>query len=462
MNTICLKPFHAFKVEDAYFMFIIDNMDFFEIEQDLFLKLQHCEQNTNYQFSYDEADTDMIEDFKECGIVCTDDSEKCSTCVSQEERKGLSGIVLQVSNDCNLNCLYCYGSGGCYSRQRELMDMETAKEAIDFLLRHREENKKLLVTFFGGEPLMNVPVIKGTIRYCREIEEETDVKFSYSMTTNGTIQNDEIMDIIKENRIHVMISMDGDKTLQDMYRPYVGGQGSYDRIVKNIEKFKEANGGKITARATLCKDEPRITKIKADLEQIGFDNAHVSVVDVPKDSALYVGEEEKKVIAEEYLKIAKQYIENVKNKIQNQIPEFDGILHMLYHKYHMERSCGAQVHNCAIGTNGLVYPCQRFMGMDDYVTGSVHKMELKDFYIPKVDEKDECKSCWAKYLCGGGCLYTCVSNQSDIYKAPIETCEISKWKYELIIYIYHQLKQLDSDIFKKLFEKKKNDISDCV
>lgn len=370
----------------------------------------------------------------------------------------ITNTVLQIANDCNLNCIYCYGDGGSYGRERELMTMETAKKAIDLMVANSEGVDELFVTFFGGEPLIKFEVVKGTSEYCKALEKTTGKKFRYSMTTNGTILTDEIYNFIKDNHVSIMISIDGGKDIQNKHRCYCDGRGSFEDVQKNIERFKEARGGYLTARATVCSTDIRFKKIKDDLLAMGFTNAVTSMVDTTEDSPLFIGGEHntERVLAE-YEILAEDFIESMKNGSKSLNNLFSEAMDRLYFKRIKVRGCGAGNGSIAVGTDGNIYPCHRFMGMPKFIIGTLESgidEEARGSYrSATVYNKEECKTCWARYLCCGGCAHTSAVHCGDVFHAPTCYCDIYKGLYEKMLFAYWKLKEWDEDVFRKRLEK---------
>lgn len=374
----------------------------------------------------------------------------------------VSNIVLELANDCNLNCVYCYGAGGGYGRKRELMSEHTALKAIRFLFENCEDVKQPHVTFFGGEPLLNFQVLKKVVEYCHTLERNTDKRFTFSITTNGTICNDEIEAFFISNKIHTMISIDGPQTIQDELRPSNDKKSSFEKIIKNIPRFKKANGGHLTARATICYPYINFVEIKESLLELGFTEVQMSLVDIHRDSPLFLGSFDNKhynkELYKEYQELAEDYISSVKSCGKSNNRLFNSYIQDLYFKNMRSTACGAGIRGFAIGTDELIYPCHRYMGMQEYAVGTltsgIDYAKTIVFRHSNVFEKEECKKCWAKFMCGGGCSHICVNQEKDIKKAPAAYCETYRKVYELAIYIYTELKQWDDDVFRKAFERR--------
>lgn len=384
-------------------------------------------------------------------------SQNTDTEPSQEDESiPINDVVLQIANDCNLNCIYCYGDGGSYGRERELMTMETAKKAINLMVEKSGDSKELTVVFFGGEPLINFEVVKGVWEYCKSLEESIGKTFYFSMTTNGTILTDEIYHFIKDNHISVMISIDGGKDIQDKHRCYCDGRGSFEDVKKNIERFKEARGGHLTARATVCSTDIRFKKIKEDLLALGFTNVITSIVDTSEDSPLFIGGPYTDRVLEQYEILAEDYVESFKQNKPALNNLFSESINRLYFKRIKSRSCSAGSNSIAVGTNGNIYPCHRFMGMPEYVIGSlengVDETARARYREATIYNKEGCKDCWARYICSGGCSHTCAAH-GDIFHAPKCYCDIYRGLYELVLYVYWQLKEWDDNALRNRLEK---------
>ena len=466
-----LTELHLFKSGETCFAFLPRNLQLFEVDEDTYGKLEKLvAEAENNSDAIDCDDEDLIS----AGFIYEGEEpqedpvkEGYYKAVEKQEDDGrihITNTVLQIANDCNLNCIYCYGDGGSYGRERELMSFETAKKAIDFTVENSEGVENILIVFFGGEPLINFNIVKRTFDYCKSLEPETGKKFSFSMTTNGTILTDEIYDFIKDNKINVMISVDGGRDIQDKHRCYCDGRGSFDDVQKNIEKFKEARGGHLTARATVCRTDFRFKNIKDDLLAMGFTNAITSMVDTSEDSELFIGGEYSNEVLEQYRILAADYVSSVKKGEKTLNHLLTHYLNALYFKKMKIRGCNAGESGIAVGTNGKIYPCHRFMGMDDNVIGT-----LEDgIDIPKRNEyrkanvltKEECKDCWARYLCSGACSHTSVSHTGSVFHAPKCYCDIYKGVIEIVLHSYWELKNWDDDVFRKMMNDEEKKINE--
>lgn len=463
-NNNYLSELHFFDKGGTFFAFLPQNLQLYELDGETYVTLKKLYDANGTEKPININDEDLLS----AGIMYNaPEPQKDQTKIhyeammsAEEQKKAvipITNIVLQIANDCNLNCIYCYGDGGSYGRERELMSFETAKKAIDFMVANSEGVKELLVIFFGGEPLINFEVVKAAFNYCKEIEKNSDKKFSFSMTTNGTILNDEIYHFIKDNKISVMISVDGGEDIQNKHRCYCDGRGSFEDVKKNIERFKEARGGFLTARATVCSTDIRFKKIKDDLLAMGFTNAITSMVDTSEDSPLFIGGDYTEKILEQYQILADDYVADIMNGKKSFSPLFSSYLDKLYFKKMKIRSCNAGNNGLAIGTDGNIYPCHRFMGMPDYIIGNlesgIDETLRAQYRKATIYTKEECKDCWARYICSGGCSHTSASHNGDIYHAPSCYCDIYRGLHEIILHTYFRLKGWDDDVFRKMLDK---------
>lgn len=477
MNNYILNPSHVFCYGDSRFIFIVGNLRVYECDPETYNFLKELT-DTYKEGDVLPLDDELAETLLESGLISqikeSDGSSENETKdqpvqaqnsdIAAEEDKPavrITNIVLELSNDCNLNCIYCYGDGGSYGRKRELMSAETARKSVDMLFNNCGDLKEPHITFFGGEPLLNFSVLKDTVAYCRELESKSDKRFTFSMTTNGTICDDEIEEFCLKNKVHVMLSIDGPKCIQDKQRPACDGKSSFDKIIPNIERFKRINHGHLTARSTVCNPNFDFVGIKSSLLKLGFTEVQMSLVDTDKTSPLYAGSKSKDTynepLVKEYERLALDYIETVKKEGRSSNKLFDSIIRDLYFKNIRFTACGAGMRGFAIGTDEKIYPCHRYMGMDDYAVGTLDTgidYEATLLYRhSNVFEKEDCKDCWARFLCGGGCSHISVTQENDVRKAPRLYCETYRKLYEIAIYTYSELKKWDDDVFRHMLEK---------
>ncbi len=353
----------------------------------------------------------------------------------------VKALCLHIAHDCNLKCKYCFAEEGEYHGKRELMSLEVGKKAIDFLIKASGKRKNLEVDFFGGEPLMNFDVVKGIVEYARSIEKEAGKNFRFTITTNGILLNDEIMEYINENMHNVVLSIDGRKEVNDNMRIRAGGQGSYDNIVPKFQKLAESrNQTDYYVRGTFTRYNLDFSKDVMHMADLGFKQISIEpvVADLKEDYA--IGEGDLPRIFDEYENLAKQILERRKNG------EWFNFFHFMIDLTGgpcvTKRlvGCGSGTEYLAVTPAGELYPCHQFVGMKQFKMGDVDlgvvKPEIrKSFESCNVYSKPACKKCWAKFYCSGGCTANSFNSHGDLITPYEIGCEMQKKRIECAIMI---------------------------
>lgn len=353
----------------------------------------------------------------------------------------VKALCLHIAHDCNLKCKYCFAEEGEYHGKRELMSLEVGKKAIDFLIKSSGARKNLEVDFFGGEPLMNFGVVKGIVEYARSIEKEHNKNFRFTITTNGILLNDDIMEYINQNMHNVVLSIDGRREVNDRMRVRAGGQGSYDNIVPKFQKLAESrNQTDYYVRGTFTKHNLDFGKDVMHLADLGFRQISVEpvVADLSEDYA--IDDSDLPAIFEEYERLATDILERRKNG--DNFNFFHFMIDLTGGPCVTKRlvGCGSGTEYLAVTPTGDLYPCHQFVGKEEFKmgtvdTGVVRKDIRKKFEQCNVYNKPECKKCWAKFYCSGGCVANSFNTHADLI-TPYETgCEMQKKRIECAIMI---------------------------
>ena len=355
----------------------------------------------------------------------------------------LKAMCLHVSHDCNLRCRYCFAGQGNYGGKCMVMSEKVAHAAIDFLLEHSAGRCNLEVDFFGGEPLLNLDVVKSTVAYARSLEQEHGKCFRFTMTTNGILLSDETADWLNAEMHNVVLSLDGRKDINDHMRPRVGGQGSYDSIVPKYQKLVKARaftGKDYYIRGTFTRDNIDFAEDVMHMASLGFDQVSVEpVVGDPAEPYTIRDKELPRVFAE-YDRLAEQLIE--KRRGGDRLNFFHFMLDLDQGPCAIKRlrGCGCGNEYAAVEPGGDVYPCHQFVGKPEWRMGSVldrsYDMEMKRMFSnATVYNKEPCRDCWAKFYCSGGCNANNDQYAGDILKAHELSCELEKKRLECAIMI---------------------------
>ena len=350
----------------------------------------------------------------------------------------VKAMCLNIAHDCQLRCKYCFASTGDFGKGRKLMSFETGKHAIDFLLENSGDRPNLELDFFGGEPLMNFKVVKQVVEYARSREKEFNKHFRFTITTNGLLLDDEKIDFINREMSNVVLSIDGRKEVNDYFRVLPNGQGCYDMILPKYKKLVEGRGDKeYYVRGTFTNKNLDFSNDVFALYEAGFDQ--ISVEPVVGDGEEYaLTEKDLPKVFKEYEILAKRLIDNEKSGKKFNFFHFMLDLDQGPCAIKRLRGCGCGNDYVAITPDGDIFPCHQFVGIDEYKMGNIDEgtfnFEMKaDFAKAHVYSKPECKKCWAKFYCSGGCNANNYQYMGDIRSAHKLSCQLEKKRLECAI-----------------------------
>ncbi len=354
----------------------------------------------------------------------------------------IKSICLNISHDCNLRCEYCFAGTGDFGMDRSMMSRETAYAAIDFLMDKSGTRKMLELDFFGGEPLMNWDVIVDSVKYGRKKEKEYGKTIRFTITTNALALDDEKMQLIDKEMSNVVISVDGRKETHDKYRKTVSGEGSFKYISDNAIKLaKMRENREHYVRGTYTKHNLDFSKDVIALYDMGFEQISIEPVVVEDDSEYAISMSDLPQIRQEYQKLAKKYLEMRKDgkwfnffHFMIDLDDFPCVSKRLL-------GCGAGNEYVAITPNGDIFPCHQFVGQDKFVIGNVNdswfdKDKQIEFAELNVVNNSECKDCWAKYFCCGGCKANAWKMNKNLFMPHKVSCEIIKAHLECALWVY--------------------------
>lgn len=353
----------------------------------------------------------------------------------------VKALCLHIAHDCNLACRYCFAEEGEYHGRRALMSFEVGKKALDFLVANSGNRVNLEVDFFGGEPLMNWQVVKDLVAYGRSLEEPHHKKFRFTLTTNGVLLDDEILEFANKEMSNIVLSIDGRKEVHDKMRPFRGGQGSYDMIVPKFQKVAESRDQmNYYVRGTFTHHNPDFSEDVLHLADLGFKQISVEpVVAKPEEDYAFKKEDIPKLM-EEYDKLAKEIIK--RRKEGNGFNFFHFMIDLEGGPCVAKRlsGCGSGTEYLAVTPWGDFYPCHQFVGQEEFLLGNVDEGIVKqdicnEFKSCNVYAKEKCKNCFAKFYCSGGCAansYNFTGKINDVYEVG---CELQKKRVECAIMI---------------------------
>ncbi|MDF2567698.1 MAG: Radical domain protein [Oscillospiraceae bacterium] len=353
-----------------------------------------------------EAYSELYELFEQDLLFSKDDYEQFA---NQMVASPVKAMCLNIAHDCNLRCEYCFASTGDFGQGRRLMDFETGKAAVDFLLEHSKGRKNLEMDFFGGEPLMNFDVVKQIVEYARSKEKEYNKNFRFTITTNGLLLTEDKMDYINKQMSNVVLSLDGRKEINDKLRKRVDGTGCYDTIVLKYKQLVDKRGhDNYYVRGTFTKHNLDFSKDVQHLNELGFDQLSVEPVVGDPSKGFAISKNDLPRIFDEYENLAQQIIESKQQGKGFNFFHFMLDLDQGPCAIKRLRGCGCGNEYVAVTPDGDIYPCHQFVGMEEWKMGTVYEGKLdfakKDrFSKAHVYEKEKCKDCWAKFYCSGGC-----------------------------------------------------------
>ncbi len=353
----------------------------------------------------------------------------------------VKALCLNVSHNCSLRCEYCFADGGSYNTERQNMSFEVAKAAIDMLIAKSGLRHNLEVDFFGGEPLLNMDVVKRTVAYARSKEGEFNKKFRFTITTNAYSLSDEDIDFFNNEMHNVVLSIDGRKEVHNRVRKTALGEGSFDNALSNALRFRAKRGDKqYYIRGTFTALNKDFSADALFLNDVGFDQISLEPVVLPATQRLAIRENDIDELCEQYEILAREYIE--RRKTDKWFNFFHFMIDISGGPCETKRlvGCGAGNEYLAISPNGNIYPCHQFDGKPDYVIGNVLTGEFdetlpKKFASCNLTTKPKCLDCWAKYYCSGGCAANSVNFCGDINQPYTITCALMKKRIECAVAI---------------------------
>ena len=351
----------------------------------------------------------------------------------------VKALCLHIAHDCNLKCRYCFAEEGEYHGRRALMPFEVGKAALDFLIANSGSRRNLEVDFFGGEPTLNFQVVKELVAYGREQEKLHDKNFRFTLTTNGVLLNEEVIEFANREMANVVLSIDGRKEVNDKMRPFAGGSGSYDVIVPKFQRLAESRGQKgYYVRGTYTHHNLDFSKDVLHLADLGFQQISVEPVVAQETDSYAIRKEDLPILCQEYDRLAEEMARRRKNG--NGFQFFHFMIDLEGGPCVAKRlsGCGSGTEYLAVTPWGDLYPCHQFVGNEAFLMGNVKEgvtnEALRDkFKSCNVYAKESCRDCFAKFYCSGGCAANAYHFQGDITGAYEIGCILQKKRVECAI-----------------------------
>ena len=351
----------------------------------------------------------------------------------------VKALCLHVAHTCNLNCSYCFASQGKYHGDRALMSYEVGKQALDFLMDHSGTRHNLEVDFFGGEPLMNFDVVKQLVAYARSVEKERGKHFRFTLTTNGMLIDDDVIDFANREMSNVVLSLDGRKEVHDRYRVDYAGNGSWEKIVPKFQKLVQARQGKnYYMRGTFTHANPDFLKDIQTMLDLGFTELSMEPVVAAHGDPAALTEADKEIVMQQYEDLARLMLQRDK----------EGRPFTFYHYmidlkggpciYKRISGCGSGTEYMAVTPWGDLYPCHQFVGDEKFKLGNIwdgvenHAVQA-EFAGCNVYAREECRDCWARLYCSGGCAANAYHATGSVRGVYADGCDLFRKRMECAI-----------------------------
>lgn len=445
-GIIKFQPYEIFNIDNQKYLFDGSSASIYKIDS-IVLEILGYEGKTIeeiYDIFKDKIDEQVYRD-------TLDKMMKSSFVVGNEsvdevqDRPYLKGVTLMLVQSCNLACQYCFGSEGEYF-DKGIMQEKVALDTIDYLIEKSGNENNLQITFFGGEPLLCFELIECIVSYCKSKENTTHKKFSYSMTTNGTLLNDQINKFIIENRIGTMISIDGNAEQQNAKRYYKMGKGCYDEVIEKTAPLREK--GYLSARATITDTNLVLVEVFEHLHSLGFRSIPMAPaynLMTDDDYRVYVDK------LYELCNMFKRYLKTDIVKAKKLRILWKAIKRI--HKGAIQfTACGAGINGVAVDIHGNLYPCHRFVSNKEYIIGNIYKSNDKRKKFAEeanIKSHPKCDKCYLRLLCGGGCTYENYIEKGSTLDIFEKQCNETKVIYNNMIELYLSLSEKEKkDIFE--------------
>jgi len=391
-----------------------------------------------------------IRALREAGSLFSEDEFEPLAHVPAGREPVVKALCLHVAHSCNLNCSYCFAGQGNYHGGQALMPFEIGKQALDFLIAHSGTRRNLEVDFFGGEPLLNLDVVRRLVAYAREVEKGYGKNFRFTFTTNGVLLDDEAMDFLNREMHNVVLSLDGRREVHDRFRRDHAGNGSYDLVVPKFQRLVEKRGGRgYYVRGTFTHHNTDFVNDILHMADLGFTELSMEPVVCAPDDPCALTEKDLPILFAQYERLA---AEMLRRKKEGRGFTFYHYILDLEHGpciYKRIAGCGSGTEYMAVTPQGELYPCHQFVGEPQYRLGDIRQgvvnTALRDsFRDCSIYSRKECRDCWARFYCAGGCAANAFHASGDIHGVYPYGCELFKKRLECAIMLQIALQDTES------------------
>lgn len=435
--------YHVFSFKDKFFFYDIINMSAYEINESLYNKL-----------IFNREDSDLFKTL----LTALHINNNQTNVYGRQYSRGVLTISLNVAQVCNLSCVYCYGVDGEYGTKGKMKE-DAAFRSVDFLIDQSRNERGVCIHFFGGEPLLNFPIMKKVVTYSLEQARVKNKKMVFSITTNGTKFSDEVNAFLNKHNFNVIVSFDGDEDMQNKNRPFKKGNGSYAVTKPKIEKFLKTRNGNASARATVTNHSYDLKELKNRLKSMGFKQANATVATLSEfalenRNVNNLNEQQKINMLLESNEETESILKAIKNRDKELLAEVSDSTVTLYIKQLHQKekkyfACGVGRGLLAISITGDIYPCHRFVGNDDFKMGNIDSYDgstAVEYSKSYTESHPVCSNCWAKYHCGGGgCIHDNYTTKGAVDNINTEHCTRLKNDLKNAIFLFSSLNKGDKD-----------------
>jgi len=442
---------HVFECDGEEYVFFSENLQLYKLDNTDFKKyvsnnVQIINSNNNYPINARQQQVDLLIKKK------LESHPPPDFAISNN---GINSLILNVAGTkCNLNCIYCFAFAD-KNYSLPLMDLTTAKKAIDFLISNNPNEEYYGLVFFGGEPFINHQLIIDIAHYCEGLEQKTDKKFSFSATTNGTLLNKQLLPVFQKKGSVIFVSLDGPEHIHNRNRPYYNNQGSFKKIISNIELLKKYNIN-YSFRPTIAADCKNLIEIVDFFEKLETEFSFEFTVKPNFKYSEYTEFNDDKVnkIGVQYSNLIEYYFDKVKQNEKIFCNNILSALRRIHFRQAKDAACSAGRSALTINSDDTIYSCQNLSTVYDTNIGNLNtgisKSKLENFIAPFVNTLESCKTCWVKYLCSGGCF---AENYAEhkVINTPIKyKCALKKIRWEKQLILYLKIKKNKPDYFKDI------------